>query len=85
MKSFEDAMNELEKVVDELEKEDLTLEQSVTKFQEGMELSQYCNKMLEEAEKKITILIENSDGNVTEEEFNLEKEEENTKDGNLGE
>lgn len=82
MKSFEEAMEELEKVAEELEKEDLTLDQSVEKFQKGMELSQYCNQMLKKAEKKISILIENNDGSVQEEDFNLEKEE-NTKDGNM--
>ena len=55
--NFEKAMNELEKIAEELEKEDLSLEDSVKKFEEGMNLSKKCNDILEKAEKKITILI----------------------------
>jgi len=55
---FEDAMSKLEKIAEELEKDDLTLDESVTKFEEGIELSKKCNKILESAEKKITILID---------------------------
>lgn len=60
--TFEEAMKKLEKIADELENEDMDLDTSVKKFEEGMKLSQKCNKMLEDAEKKITILI---DGNET--------------------
>ena len=56
-KTFEDSMTELEKIVNELESENLTLDKSVEKFQKGIELSNYCNKLLEDAEKKITVLI----------------------------
>lgn len=56
--NFEDAMTELEKIAEELEKDDLDLETSVKKFEQGMELSKKCNEILEKAEKKITILID---------------------------
>lgn len=56
--NFEDAMIELEKIAEELEKDDLDLETSVKKFEQGMELSKKCNEILEKAEKKITILID---------------------------
>ena len=56
--SFEQAMTNLEKIADELEKDDLDLDTSVKKFEEGMELSKKCNEILQKAEKKITILIE---------------------------
>ncbi len=56
--SFEKAMTDLEKIADELEKDDLDLDTSVKKFEEGMELSKKCNEMLKNAEKKITILID---------------------------
>lgn len=69
--SFEDAMKELEQIASELEKGDLNLDQSVTKFEEGMKLSKTCNKILEDAEKRISILIKNED-DVTEENFNAE-------------
>ncbi len=70
--SFEDNMNNLEKIVAELEKGDLNLDESITKFEDGIKLSKECNKILEEAEKKITILLE-KDGETKEEEFTTEE------------
>ena len=72
--SFEEAINELEKTVNELEVEKLTLDESVKKFEKGMELSKYCNELLEKAEKDITILIEQSNGDVKTEKFELTEE-----------
>ena len=71
--SFEDVMDELEIIANELENGDLNLEQSVKKFEEGMKLSKKCNEILENAEKKITILLQ-EDGNIKEENF-IEEEE----------
>ena len=79
-KSFEEAMEELEKVVDELENNELSLDESVDKFQKGMELSKYCNSLLEEAEKKITVLIDDGEGTMIEKDFKIEKEEKNSDD-----
>ena len=56
-KSFEENMEELEKVVAELEKGDLNLDDSVSRFEQGIKISKECSKILEEAEKKITILV----------------------------
>ena len=70
-KNFEEQMAELEKIVTELEKGDLSLDESVAKYEEGIKLSKECNEVLEEAEKKITILV-NQDGEVKEENFNTE-------------
>ena len=56
-KSFEEQIESLEKIVSELEKGDLNLDDSVSKFEEGMKISKECNKILENAEKKISILI----------------------------
>ena len=67
--SFEDAMKELEEVVSELESGDLTLDKSIEKFKKGVELSNYCNKLLEDAEKTVSILVEQSDGKMQEEKF----------------
>ena len=67
--SFEEAMEKLEKIVADLEKGDLTLDKSVENFKEGIEISQYCSKKLDEAEKSITILLKDKDGNVKEEDF----------------
>ena len=73
--SFEEAINELEKTVNELEIEKLTLDESVKKFQKGMELSKYCNELLDKAEKDISILIEQSNGEIKSEKFELENNE----------
>lgn len=59
--NFEENMEKLENIVAELEKGDLNLEKSVEKFEEGIKISKECNKMLEEAEKKITILLKQED------------------------
>ena len=61
--NFEDAMKQLESIANELEKGNLTLDESVKKFEEGMNLSKKCNDFLESAEKKITILLE-KDGDL---------------------
>ena len=66
--NFEDNMENLEKIVTELEKGDLNLDESISKFEEGIKISKQCNKILENAEKKITILLE-KDGEVKEENF----------------
>ena len=72
-KSFEENIEDLEKIVSELENGDLNLDDSVSKFEEGIKISKECNKILEEAEKKITILL-NKDGEIKEENFTTEGE-----------
>ncbi len=67
-KSFEELMADLENIVQELEKGDLNLDDSVTKFEEGMKISKECNKILESSEKRISILLENN-GEISEEDF----------------
>lgn len=69
--NFEESMKKLEDIVIELENGNLNLDESVNKFEEGMKISKQCNKILEEAEKKITILLEN-DGELEEENFEVE-------------
>ena len=69
-KSFEELMETLESIVQELEKGDLNLDDSVAKFEEGMKISKECNKILESSEKRISILLENN-GELEEEEFNV--------------
>lgn len=69
--SFEDKMGQLEKIVNELEKGDMNLDDSLVKFEEGMKISKECNKILEDAEKKITILLE-KDGKINEDSFGSE-------------
>jgi exodeoxyribonuclease VII small subunit len=66
--SFEDKMQQLEQVVGELEKGDMNLDESLVKFEDGMKLAKECNKILEDAEKKVTILLEKN-GEIEEEDF----------------
>ncbi len=71
-KSFEEQIAELEQIINELENGNLNLDDSVAKFEEGMKISKECNKMLESAEKKITILLNNENGEIQEENFTAE-------------
>lgn len=74
---FETSIKELEKIANELESGELNLEDSIKKFEEGMLLSKKCNEFLEDAEKRITILV-NDEKNIKEENFieqNENKEE----------
>ncbi len=68
---FEEAIKKLEDIAKELESGELGLDESVAKFEEGMNLSKTCTKMLNEAEKKINILI-NSGEEIVEESFTPE-------------
>ena len=67
---FEEAIKKLEDIAKVLETGELGLDESVAKFEEGMNLSKTCTKMLDEAEKKINILINNEDG-ISEESFKM--------------
>ena len=71
-KSFEEMMQNLEAIAKDLESGDLSLDDSVKKFEEGMRISKECSKILEDAEKKITILTKDSEGNLKEENFDAE-------------
>lgn len=71
--NFEEAMKKLESIANELEGGNLNLDESVQKFEEGMNLSKRCNEILEQAEKRISILINDGD-NISEKDF-IQKEE----------
>ena len=62
-KSFEMAMKQLEQIVQELEAGDMPLEKAIKKFEEGIKVSKYCSEKLDESEKRITLLMRDSDGN----------------------
>jgi len=74
-KTFEDAMTQLEKIVQELESGDLSLEKALKKFEEGVRLSKFCFDKLEETEKKITLLTTDPNGNMTESRFPADRDE----------
>lgn len=57
-KTFEESMEELEKIVEKLEKGDCPLDEAVKLFEQGMKLSNECNSVLDNAEQKIKILTE---------------------------
>lgn len=56
--SFEDAMAQLETIVEQLEDGDVPLEKAIDLFQQGMKLSQICSKKLEQVEQKIEMIVE---------------------------
>ena len=62
--TFEQALSELEKIVNDLENENIELESSVEKFELGVKLSSYCLSKLNEAEKKIEELTKDENGEL---------------------
>ena len=72
--SFEKAMAELEETVHALEEGKLTLDESLKAFEKGIKLVNACNEKLNLAEQKIKILLTDENGEITEKEFNAEKE-----------
>jgi exodeoxyribonuclease VII small subunit len=75
-KTFESALQGLEKIVQELESGDLSLEQSLEKFEEGMKLSRFCTEKLTETERRISILTRETDGLFTEKSFPVDEDDE---------
>ncbi|NOY68993.1 MAG: exodeoxyribonuclease VII small subunit [Deltaproteobacteria bacterium] len=63
-KNFEDAMAKLEKIVSELEGGDLSLDKALKKFEEGIELTNFCSRLLDDTEKKIEVLTKSPDGSI---------------------
>lgn len=66
---FEDALNKLEKIVSKLEEGNTSLEESLKLFEEGIRLSRFCNQKLEEAEKRVEILLKGKDGMIRSQPF----------------
>jgi len=63
---FEKALKRLSSIVAGLEKGDLPLEESLQLFEEGVKLSRYCSDRLEEAERRINVLVKGKGGKTTE-------------------
>jgi len=76
--TFEEAMKQLEQIVQELESGNLPLEKAILKYEEGVRLSRFCSEKLDETEKRITIL-QDQEGNVLEKPFIQENESEEDK------
>ena len=63
--TFEQAMSELERIVTELERGDVPLEDSISLYQKGAELKKRCETKLKEAEQKVAAITLDEDGSVT--------------------
>jgi exodeoxyribonuclease VII small subunit len=72
-KTFEQAMKQLEQIVEALESGDLPLEKALSKFEEGIQLSKFCSNMLDETERKITVLTQDQEGDIGEKPFQTGK------------
>lgn len=68
-KTFEDSLNELEDIATKLESGNLNLDEAIKEFEKGIKLSKECSQKLDEAEKKINILVQGENGELVEESF----------------
>ena len=73
--SFEKGLARLEEIVEQLEGGDLSLDQSLKIFQEGIELFRYCSQKLNEAQAKVEKLVKLADGKFKLEPFDFKEEE----------
>jgi exodeoxyribonuclease VII small subunit len=80
MPNFEEQLTALESVVERLERGDISLEESVKLFEEGLKLSNACKKELEEAEGKIEILVKQSNGEMKAVDMDLGRDAEEEKE-----
>lgn len=69
---FEQALERLEKISQTIEDGQLPLEDSLKAFEEGMELVQFCEDLLTAAEGKVEILMKNTDGQIREQDFDVD-------------
>ena len=68
-KKFEEAMQRLEDIVESLEESDLSLNDSLKVFEEGVKLIGFCSKRLEEVEQKVTMLVKENEGKYSQQPF----------------
>ena len=71
---FEDALSRLETIVTELEKGELPLDDSLKIFEEGIKLSKNCLKMLDDAERKVAIMVQDNNGQKRLEAYSVDKD-----------
>lgn len=74
MKTFEQSIKELEEIASKLEAGDVTLDESLELFEQGIKLSKSCQKMLDTAEKKVSVLMANEDGEMEKQNFDGDEE-----------
>lgn len=70
--TYEDAMEKLKSLLEVLEKDECTLEDSMNKFKEGINLYNHCNSLLNKAEGEITLILENERESIEEVKFPME-------------
>ncbi len=69
-KGFEELMDDLKGIVESLEDKDLPLEKAISLFEEGMKISQMCSELLNQAEKRVKLLLRDREtGQVLEKDF----------------
>jgi exodeoxyribonuclease VII small subunit len=81
MASFEEQLTALESVVERLERGELSLDESVRLFEEGIKLSNACKKELEAAEGKIQLLVDRGSGGMKAVDMDLGEDIEEAEDG----
>lgn len=69
VKDFESALKSLEEIVAQLESGDLTLDRALELFEEGIRVSRFCGSKLDEAERRVEILVKSADGSMKAEAF----------------
>ena len=72
--SFESSLKELEEIVEQLEAGDLPLERSLELFEKGVTLSRDCQQRLDEAERRVEVLLKTSDSTFTKTDFEDDEE-----------
>ncbi len=73
--SFEQSLKRLEEIVDKLEGEELALEDSLKLFEEGVKLAEACGRRLDDAEKKVTLLLKDRQQKLVQEPFEPPEED----------
>lgn len=74
-KSFEEALSRLEEIVGMMEEGELTLDDTVKLYKEGVELAALCGGKLSDAKQQVTLLTTDLDGQISEKTFELREEE----------
>ncbi len=73
--SFEDALKDLEDIVERMEQGELSLEESLQSFEQGIQLTRTCQQALQEAEQKVNILINNSENSTKPFNINIQEDD----------
>ena len=68
-KNFEKALADLENIVQRLDENDLSLDESLSLFEEGIKLSRFCSQKLDSVEDKVEILLRDNEGDLKKEPF----------------